>query len=350
MPTSRVDDIAADLVSRFMAKLRKHPTYRGAMHTQSVLTITSNVVYGKATGNTPDGRRKGEPFAPGANPMHGRDSHGWLASCISVGGCPMPTRRTASATRSRVAPSLARRDAEAAIDNAVKAFDMYFGQGGFHMNLNVLSKETLRGRDGASGEVPAAHHPRLGLRGELRAPDARAAARRHPPHLPRQATEESGHGRTTAWWRSAAATTCAPAARPTRPRPTSFEGAEGDLRLGAFLRDRLDGGRAGRRITLFMSGCLLRCQYCHNPDTWQLKDGTQVELSHAPSARLGDFAPALRAMGGGLTISGGEPLVQVGFTRGMFAAAKRMGLHTALDTSGFLGHAPTTTICRTSTW
>ena len=92
----------------------------------------------------------------------------------------------------------------------------------------------------------------------------------------------------------------------------------------------------GVRITLFMSGCLLRCQYCHNPDTWHLKDGTRVELAQA-IRRLGEFAPMLRAMDGGLTISGGEPLVQIGFTGGMLAAAKRMGLHTAIETSGFLG-------------
>jgi pyruvate formate lyase activating enzyme len=97
---------------------------------------------------------------------------------------------------------------------------------------------------------------------------------------------------------------------------------------------RLDG--PGVRVTLFVSGCPLRCQYCHNPDTWHLKDGTRVALERVV-ARLGDFAPALRAMGGGLTISGGEALVQTAFTRRVFGAAKRMGLHTALDTSGFLG-------------
>jgi pyruvate formate lyase activating enzyme len=92
----------------------------------------------------------------------------------------------------------------------------------------------------------------------------------------------------------------------------------------------------GIRVTLFMSGCLLRCLYCHNPDTWHLKDGTRVSLERAEEA-LAAYASALRAMDGGLTISGGEPLVQMHFTKRLFAAAKRMGVHTALDTSGFLG-------------
>ena len=89
-------------------------------------------------------------------------------------------------------------------------------------------------------------------------------------------------------------------------------------------------------MVLFVSGCLLRCTYCHNPDTWHLKDGTHVSAQQVID-RLGGFAPALRALDGGLTISGGEPMVQLAFTRRILAGAKQMGLHTAIETSGFLG-------------
>jgi pyruvate formate lyase activating enzyme len=97
---------------------------------------------------------------------------------------------------------------------------------------------------------------------------------------------------------------------------------------------RYDG--PGLRAVLFVSGCLLRCTYCHNPDTWHLKDGTRVSVRQVLD-RLATFAPALRALDGGLTISGGEPMVQIAFTRGIFAGAKEMGLHTAIETSGLLG-------------
>ena len=139
----RVDTIASGLVTRFMEKIRKHPTYRNATHTQSVLTITSNVVYGKATGNTPDGRRKGEPFGPGANPMHGRDSHGWLASCLSVAKLPYKDSQDGISYTVSVAPQKAHLSEKELLDGATKAFDVYFGQGGFHMNLNVIDKDTL---------------------------------------------------------------------------------------------------------------------------------------------------------------------------------------------------------------
>jgi formate C-acetyltransferase len=140
----RVDDIAVDLVKRFMGHLREHPTYRGAVHTQSVLTITSNVVYGKNTGNTPDGRRAGEPFAPGANPMHGRDSHGWLASCLSVARLPYDDAQDGISYTLSVVPAANRLSEAEGLKDVVGAFDMFFGQGGFHLNLNVIKPETLR--------------------------------------------------------------------------------------------------------------------------------------------------------------------------------------------------------------
>jgi pyruvate formate lyase activating enzyme len=96
---------------------------------------------------------------------------------------------------------------------------------------------------------------------------------------------------------------------------------------------RYDG--PGLRVVLFVSGCLLRCTYCHNPDTWHLKDGTYVSAQQVLD-RLEGFASAIRALGGGLTISGGEPMVQLAFTKRIFAGAKKMGLHTAIETSGFL--------------
>ena len=183
---NRVDQLAATVVSMFMSKLRKHPTYRNAIHTQSVLTITSNVVYGKNTGHTPDGRRKGEPFAPGANPMHGRDSHGIMASAASV--AKIPYRDAADGISLTTHDGAGRAGPHARTNrwtNLVGMLDAFFGASGYHMNVNVLNRDDAARRDGSPGEIPAAHHPRFGLRGELRAPDPRAADGRHQPHLPR---------------------------------------------------------------------------------------------------------------------------------------------------------------------
>lgn len=140
---NRVDLLAASVVSLFMSKLRKYPTYRHALHTQSVLTITSNVVYGKNTGNTPDGRRKGEPFAPGANPMHGRDTHGIMASAASVGKIPYRDAADGISLTATMVPQGLGRTAEDQVTNLVGLLDAFFGATGYHANINVLSREML---------------------------------------------------------------------------------------------------------------------------------------------------------------------------------------------------------------
>jgi formate C-acetyltransferase len=146
----RVDAIARELVEGFMSRLRRQPTYRDAIPTQSVLTITSNVVYGKATGHTPDGRRAGQPFAPGANPMHGRDVSGPVASMCSVAKLPYADARDGiSYTFSMVPRALGKTSAEREA-NLVALLDGYAASGGHHVNVNVLSRETL---------VDAMRHP-----------------------------------------------------------------------------------------------------------------------------------------------------------------------------------------------
>ena len=140
---NRVDQFASWMVSTFMTKLRKFPAYRHAYHTQSVLTITSNVVYGKNTGNTPDGRRHGEPFAPGANPMHGRDVHGIHASAASVAKIPYRDAADGISLTSSLMPEGLGRVSADRIPNLRGILDAFFSNTGYHMNVNVLNRDML---------------------------------------------------------------------------------------------------------------------------------------------------------------------------------------------------------------
>ena len=140
----RVDSIATALIERFMDKIEKLPTYRNAIPTQSILTITSNVVYGKKTGNTPDGRKAGVPFAPGANPLHGRDECGALASLCSVAKLPFKYAKDGISNTFSIIPSSLGKTEEDRISNLKGLLDGYMAQHGQHINVNVLDRETLQ--------------------------------------------------------------------------------------------------------------------------------------------------------------------------------------------------------------
>ncbi len=139
----RVDAFANDLVERFMDKVRKQPTYRNSVPTQSVLTITSNVVYGTKTGSTPDGRKAGEPFAPGANPMHGRDKKGAVASMASVAKLPYEHSQDGISYTFSIVPKALGKTQPDQVANLGNILDGYFAEDGHHINVNVFEKETL---------------------------------------------------------------------------------------------------------------------------------------------------------------------------------------------------------------
>ena len=140
----RVDMIAVDVVKTFMRKLRRYPSYKNSLHTLSILTITSNVMYGKHTGTTPDGRKRGEPLAPGANPMHGREEHGAIAAANSVAKLPYGFARDGVSYTFSIVPNALGTDDQERINNLVGFLYGYFAQDAHHINVNVLNLDTLR--------------------------------------------------------------------------------------------------------------------------------------------------------------------------------------------------------------
>lgn len=139
----RVDNIAVEVVRRFLNKIKKHPTYRDSKHTLSILTITSNVVYGKATGNTPDGRKAGAPFGPGANPLHGRDVNGALSVMNSIAKLPFEDSEDGISYTFAISPATLGQDEVTKVNNLVSMLDGYFAQTGHHINVNVFDRALL---------------------------------------------------------------------------------------------------------------------------------------------------------------------------------------------------------------
>ena len=320
----RVDEIAADIVRRFMAKVRQQQTYRDAKPTQSVLTITSNVVYGKATGNTPDGRRQGEPFAPGANPMNGRDRHGMLASALSVAKLPYDQAQDGISLTATVVPSGLGRDKDEQVGNLVGLLDAYMISDGLPHEHQRAQPGHPAGRDGPPGELPAADDPGLGLRGELRPADPRAAAGRAVADLPRRRVSrlEDDSGRKMMIIDLGLPTTTAPPAERSERLAAVRDGTLGSVHSWELVT-AVDG--PGTRLTIFLAGCALRCQYCHNPDTWNINHGSDTSArrraradrplrdDHVRDRRRGDglrrraaAAAGLRGAGSSGTAPNGE--------------------------------------------
>ena len=148
----RVDEIAKEVLHTFIGYIKGNHTYRGGIPTTSILTITSNVSYGKNTGATPDGRKKGVAFAPGANPMHGRDTHGAVASLASVAKLPFRDSQDGISNTFTIVPDALGKDEEGQKTNLVAMLDGYVKQGGHHLNVNVLNRDTL---------LDAQKHPEL---------------------------------------------------------------------------------------------------------------------------------------------------------------------------------------------
>lgn len=318
-----VDSIAVKVVSRFTDELEKQKLYRDAKATLSILTITANVVYGKATGTTPDGRQQGEPFAPGCNPMHLRDKHGAIASLSSVAKIPYAKCMDGISNTFCLLPSALGAE-EKRKSNLVTLLDGYFGRNAHHVNINVLNRSVL------------------------------ADAHKHPEKYPNLTIRVSGYAvrfnRLTAEQReevmartmhSSSVAAAGEIGRKKHIQSTlslnnklASSGVKGSVfSIDSFTTQ--DG--PGVRTHIFLQGCPKRCVFCCNPETQEIADPerhpeyamSDLEIAQMLEHYKGFLAPK----NGGVTLSGGEALVQPDFVSAVFQQAHQLGLTTCLDTA-----------------
>lgn len=318
----RADDMAVKVSTRFHEELDKQPLYRGAKATLAALTITSNVVYGLATGASPDGRSAGDPFAPGANPMHGRDTNGALASLSSVAKIPYGRCLDGISNTFCVIPSALGFEAEKRPKSLVSLLDGYFRKKAQHLNVNVLHRELLEDAD---------KHPEKYPNLSIRVSGYCVKFTRLSPAQRKEVIDRTMHSSSVAMSNNSIQ---ALQSRDGLLLDDISKGVKGSVySIESFTT--ADG--PGIRCNVFLQGCPKRCVFCCNPETWDAVDPeknhkaaiTDVEIASV----LNQYKEYLVPQNGGLTVSGGEPLMQPDFVASLFRRSHAMGLTNCLDTA-----------------
>lgn len=320
----RADDYAIKVCSRFHEELDKQPLYRNAQATLSILTITSNIVYGKATGATPDGRLAGEPFAPGANPMHGRDKQGAIASLCSVAKLPYSKCMDGISNTFCLLPSALGASEEKRPTSLVALLDGYFLKNAHHININVLSREILKDAD---------KHPEKYPNLSVRVSGYCVKFSKLTPEQRKEVISRTMHSTSVAT-RINKKTILPQDNVPSTMMTTKHHAVKGSV-YGMETFSTADG--PGIRMDVFLQGCPKRCTFCCNPETLKIVDpnlNPEFAMTDTEIVSIVDkYADFLMPNNGGITISGGEPLLQPNFVASVFEGAHKLGVTTCLDTA-----------------
>jgi len=332
----RADLIAVKAVSRFHEELNKQPLYRNAEATLSVLTITANLVYGVATGATPDGRARGDAFAPGANPMHGRDKNGALASLSSVAKIPYAKCMDGISNTFCILPAaLGQRSNRCS--NLATLLDGYFARNAHHLNVNVLGRDVLKDAHKHPEKYPhlTIRVSGYAVRFNRLTPEQREEVMSRTIHSTSVVT--MGHKGTNEVYKFDEAEEKKEEVHPEEMEGIAHDGAVLGSVYSVETFSTTDG--PGIRTNVFLQGCPKKCLFCCNPETQALADPLQHPEFAMSSAEVASmllkYQEWLKPRGGGITVSGGEALVQPDFVADLFQRVRAYGLTTCLDTACF---------------